>query len=109
MSNDALVRFELRATLHGVGNRIQRLSWLYNDDATMLTQRALRPIASAASWPAQRWLRCFSQGTVLPSKVLMPPRPEVNEADLEEAFLKGSGPGGQKIVSRPSRLSSTLS
>ncbi|KAI9878736.1 MAG: hypothetical protein M1830_010642 [Pleopsidium flavum] len=27
----------------------------------------------------------------------MPPRSTVNEADLEEAFLKGSGPGGQKI------------
>lgn len=28
----------------------------------------------------------------------MPPRPTVNEADITEAFLKGSGPGGQKIV-----------
>ncbi|KAI9718885.1 MAG: hypothetical protein M1812_003769 [Candelaria pacifica] len=27
----------------------------------------------------------------------MPPRPSVNEDDLEEAFLRGSGPGGQKI------------
>lgn len=31
----------------------------------------------------------------------MPPRPTVNEADIEEAFLKGSGPGGQKIVYPP--------
>jgi hypothetical protein len=29
----------------------------------------------------------------------MPPRPPpVNEDDITEAFLKGSGPGGQKIV-----------
>ena len=31
----------------------------------------------------------------------LPPRPVINEADIEEAFLKGSGPGGQKIVGRP--------
>ena len=30
----------------------------------------------------------------------LPPRPVVKEEDLEEAFLKGSGPGGQKIVGR---------
>lgn len=28
----------------------------------------------------------------------LPPRPKVDEAHIEEAFLKGSGPGGQKIV-----------
>ena len=27
-----------------------------------------------------------------------PPRPKINEDDIEESFLKGSGPGGQKIV-----------
>ncbi|KAI9756977.1 MAG: mannose-ethanolamine phosphotransferase gpi13 [Chaenotheca gracillima] len=27
----------------------------------------------------------------------MPPRPKVNEDEITEAFLKGSGPGGQKI------------
>ncbi|KAI9786903.1 MAG: hypothetical protein M1839_005134 [Geoglossum umbratile] len=27
----------------------------------------------------------------------MPPRPTIKEEDIEEAFLKGSGPGGQKI------------
>ncbi|TKA78991.1 hypothetical protein B0A49_01542 [Cryomyces minteri] len=27
----------------------------------------------------------------------LPPRPTVNESDIEEAFLRGSGPGGQKI------------
>lgn len=28
----------------------------------------------------------------------LPPHPKIKEADIEEAFLKGSGPGGQKIV-----------
>ncbi len=28
----------------------------------------------------------------------MPPRPSVKEDELEEAFLRGSGPGGQKIA-----------
>ncbi|KAL6719614.1 hypothetical protein ACLMJK_001535 [Lecanora helva] len=27
----------------------------------------------------------------------LPPRPTIKEEDLEEAFLKGSGPGGQKV------------
>jgi protein subunit release factor B len=35
----------------------------------------------------------------------MPPRPTINEADITEAFLKGSGPGGQKIVNHPCSLS----
>lgn len=30
----------------------------------------------------------------------MPPRLLLKEEDIEEAFLKGSGPGGQKIVWR---------
>ena len=30
----------------------------------------------------------------------MPPRLVLREEDIEEAFLKGSGPGGQKIVRR---------
>ncbi|KAL9085511.1 MAG: hypothetical protein Q9165_007556 [Trypethelium subeluteriae] len=28
----------------------------------------------------------------------MPPRPTVDESEIQEAFLKGTGPGGQKIV-----------
>ena len=34
----------------------------------------------------------------------LPPRMIVNERDIEEAFLKGSGPGGQKIVRYVSKL-----
>lgn len=44
----------------------------------------------------------FPTRTFIPSKaasaVQLPSRPVVKEEDLEEAFLKGSGPGGQKIV-----------
>ena len=33
----------------------------------------------------------------------LPPRMVIKEEDIEEAFLKGSGPGGQKIVCQPFR------
>ena len=37
----------------------------------------------------------------------LPPRMVINEEDLEEKYLKGSGPGGQKIVGRlPHEVSS---
>ena len=36
-------------------------------------------------------------GAVTHAKQL-PPRPTIKESDIEESFLKGSGPGGQKIV-----------
>lgn len=41
-------------------------------------------------------VRSFSLSSRLAEKPL-PPRPKILETDLEEAFLKGSGPGGQKI------------
>ena len=65
----------------------------------MSSQHAFRLLALAATRPTQCWLRSFSRTTASTSKVVVPPRPEVDEADIEEAFLKGSGPGGQKIVS----------
>ncbi|KAI9772911.1 MAG: hypothetical protein M1840_008793 [Geoglossum simile] len=40
--------------------------------------------------------RSFRAPTALAIKQ-MPPRPTIKEEDIEEAFLKGSGPGGQKI------------
>ncbi|THW61892.1 hypothetical protein D6C86_00455 [Aureobasidium pullulans] len=39
---------------------------------------------------------CFTTTTPLPQKPL-PPRPTIEESDITEAFLKGTGPGGQKI------------
>ncbi|KAI9826245.1 MAG: hypothetical protein M1819_007413 [Sarea resinae] len=41
-------------------------------------------------------VRHFSRSAAVAIKQ-MPPRPKVDEAEIEEAFLKGSGPGGQKI------------
>ncbi|KAI9742003.1 MAG: hypothetical protein M1834_000392 [Cirrosporium novae-zelandiae] len=35
--------------------------------------------------------------TPIPLIKQMPPRPKIDESDITEAFLKGSGPGGQKI------------
>ena len=36
--------------------------------------------------------------TIRTSAKALPPRPKINEADISEKFIKGSGPGGQKIV-----------
>lgn len=52
---------------------------------------ALHPCPRAIARPLQT---C----RVLQAKNL-PPRPKVDEAEITENFLKGSGPGGQKIVS----------
>jgi len=42
--------------------------------------------------------RCGIASTAVTGMKQMPPRPQpVNEDDIKEAFLKGSGPGGQKI------------
>ncbi|KAK0249639.1 hypothetical protein LTR91_010608 [Friedmanniomyces endolithicus] len=42
------------------------------------------------------FLRAFSASPLSLDKAL-PPRPKILESDLVEAFLRGSGPGGQKI------------
>ena len=61
----------------------------------------LRPVAlfsrlrsSLSAFRAQG----FHAAPLLLASKLGPPRPKVKEEDLEESFLKGSGPGGQKIV-----------
>jgi len=43
-----------------------------------------------------RTLRAFTALRCLEEKPL-PPRPKILDAEIEESFLKGSGPGGQKI------------
>lgn len=40
--------------------------------------------------------RLFSTNVLLQEKAL-PPRPKILDQEIEESFLKGSGPGGQKI------------
>lgn len=42
-------------------------------------------------------LRLFTTTTPLPANKPLPPRLKIPETDLQETFLKGSGPGGQKI------------
>jgi protein subunit release factor B len=42
--------------------------------------------------------RGIATTAILAAKQL-PPRPKIIEADIEEKFVKGSGPGGQVIVS----------
>lgn len=47
--------------------------------------------------------RLFSLSASVGDKPL-PPRLKVDDADLTISYLKGSGPGGQKIVSSPPLL-----
>jgi protein subunit release factor B len=54
--------------------------------STTPVQTTLNPILRAV----------FSTTISLPQKPL-PPRPTILESDITEAFLKGTGPGGQKI------------
>ncbi|KAL1633606.1 hypothetical protein SLS56_002754 [Neofusicoccum ribis] len=42
--------------------------------------------------------RAFSAAAALRGPKPLPPRPAINEDDITESFLKGSGPGGQKIL-----------
>lgn len=54
------------------------------------------PLCTIAAWlPHTR--KAFSVAA-RNAAARIPPRLVINEADIEEAFLKGSGPGGQKIV-----------
>ncbi|KAJ5778913.1 hypothetical protein N7457_006633 [Penicillium paradoxum] len=56
--------------------------------------------------PSLRWwtksrvlaapVRLFSQSPIVPAKPL-PPRLKINDADISISYLKGTGPGGQKI------------
>ncbi|CAI7568800.1 unnamed protein product [Penicillium discolor] len=51
-------------------------------------------------WTPSRTLsapaRLFSQTPIVPAKPL-PPRLKINDADISISYLKGTGPGGQKI------------
>ncbi|KAF2146032.1 uncharacterized protein K452DRAFT_355506 [Aplosporella prunicola CBS 121167] len=56
----------------------------------------------ARSWPTHA--RAFAATAVQRGPKPLPPRPAIDDKDITEAFLKGSGPGGQKIVSRRREL-----
>ena len=62
----------------------------------MLTFSSFRPLIRANFLPRST-LRTICVTPITYTKQL-PPRLVINENDIEEAFLKGSGPGGQKIV-----------
>ncbi|RMY05388.1 hypothetical protein D0868_06433 [Hortaea werneckii] len=67
-----------------------------------MLQCLLRNPAANAAWPttdllkAIVGLRSFTGNTRQYEKAL-PPRPKILNAEIEEKFLKGTGPGGQKI------------
>lgn len=47
--------------------------------------------------PTYNVLRAFSCSARVAKSPKLPPRMKIPEEDLEESFLKGTGPGGQKI------------
>ena len=49
--------------------------------------------------PLRHGIRTFTTAPI--TAIQLPPRPTIKESDIEESFLKGSGPGGQKIVRLP--------
>ncbi|KAL2007332.1 hypothetical protein VTN00DRAFT_8770 [Thermoascus crustaceus] len=55
-----------------------------------------RAISSSSDGFAYNSIRAFSLSTPAAAKPL-PPRPKLNDDDIEGSYLKGSGPGGQKI------------
>ena len=63
------------------------------------TSRAIRSHLKPGATVSNKQLspRLFSTSTPILDKPL-PPRVKVNDADLITSYLKGSGPGGQKIV-----------
>lgn len=58
------------------------------------------PVGAIRARPSHA-LKAFTTSALVAAKSL-PPRIMIDENDLEENFLKGSGPGGQKIVCAPS-------
>ncbi|KAI5210630.1 hypothetical protein E4T39_00292 [Aureobasidium subglaciale] len=62
----------------------------------MLSLRRLVLSTRLVPGPSSPNLRTFTTTPTLPQKPL-PPRPTILESDITEAFLKGTGPGGQKI------------
>ncbi|KAL8964755.1 MAG: hypothetical protein Q9183_004237 [Haloplaca sp. 2 TL-2023] len=57
----------------------------------------LRPLLGTFTVRAFNYTSLPFTTTIRPSTTQLPPRLVVSENDIEESFLKGSGPGGQKI------------
>ena len=69
---------------------------LYRPWITIISTRRVIDANAVHVWT---WVRSYAPGTKPKIQTQLPPRPTVDEAEIEESFLKGSGPGGQKIVS----------
>ena len=65
----------------------------------MLLFKTSRSTFSSIKLPFRLMTSHFTSQNVA-AATQMPPRLVLKEEDLEEAFLRGSGPGGQKIVCR---------
>ncbi|WEW61530.1 hypothetical protein PRK78_007020 [Emydomyces testavorans] len=57
------------------------------------------PITRLLRWPSPRFQSTFRalSCSAAPSIKQMPPRPTIDESEVTVKYLKGSGPGGQKI------------
>ncbi|KAM0244981.1 hypothetical protein ACHAP5_005772 [Fusarium lateritium] len=67
----------------------------------MTLLRSLRTVRFSAVSPLALPIRTFTSTSVSLAKAL-PPRPKPPpESEIEESYVKGSGPGGQKIVRAP--------
>ena len=62
----------------------------------MFLRHAAKPLSVATAFACLR-IRTYQTSSKLLNQQMLP-RPTIDEDDLEESFLKGSGPGGQKIV-----------
>ncbi|KAI9864572.1 MAG: hypothetical protein M1813_003061 [Trichoglossum hirsutum] len=62
----------------------------------MNLRSGFRSLWALGKCPIKQASRQFCTPAALAIKQ-MPPRPTISEEDIEESFLKGSGPGGQKI------------
>ncbi|KAH0543375.1 hypothetical protein FGG08_002331 [Glutinoglossum americanum] len=62
----------------------------------MILRSVSRPFGDLGRCPIKQSIKHFGTPAALARKQ-MPPRPAVSEESIEESFLKGSGPGGQKI------------
>ncbi|KAF2736804.1 hypothetical protein EJ04DRAFT_575026 [Polyplosphaeria fusca] len=70
------------------------MSGLHHARAQLLRLAGLRPYAPVVPRPHARPLTCTP---VRLANLNLPPRRTILDSEIEENFLKGSGPGGQKI------------
>lgn len=95
----------LSALFAGAGGRILRYGGLPFISGSGAGRRPV--IATPAARPGAAAVAAAPFTTTAPSWLKpwqMPPRPKLPEDELEEVYLKGSGPGGQKIVRCPRPL-----